>query len=225
MGPLLSAFCDGEAGAEEAATLREHLRACASCRATLRAYRAAPGAVAALAPALPIARSLLDRVHEAGAALAARFAGGDAGTDSALAQVTATGGARGAGIVALAKVAAICFGAAGGVACVATGVVTPPLGVGHDRSEAPAVERRVDPKVIASWKDETGVDYESAPQPTVAPAPEPAKPDPKPSAVAVAPSSAATGDAVEYQAPAPQPVAAAAGSAGSSGSPAGEFGP
>ena len=51
--PLLSAFCDGEAGAEDAATVREHLRACAHCRATLRAYRAAPGAAAALAPALP----------------------------------------------------------------------------------------------------------------------------------------------------------------------------
>ncbi|MFI5028759.1 MAG: RNA polymerase sigma factor, partial [Solirubrobacterales bacterium] len=32
LGPLLSAFCDGEAGAAEAATLREHLRACAGCR-------------------------------------------------------------------------------------------------------------------------------------------------------------------------------------------------
>ena len=31
--PLLSSFCDGEAGTEETATLREHLRACAGCRA------------------------------------------------------------------------------------------------------------------------------------------------------------------------------------------------
>jgi RNA polymerase sigma factor (sigma-70 family) len=55
--PLLSAFCDGEAGAEETAMLREHLRACGGCRATLRAYRAAPAAAAALAPALPLSRS------------------------------------------------------------------------------------------------------------------------------------------------------------------------
>ncbi|MGC1165396.1 MAG: sigma-70 family RNA polymerase sigma factor, partial [Solirubrobacterales bacterium] len=34
MLPLLSAFCDGEAGREEAAALREHLRACANCRGT-----------------------------------------------------------------------------------------------------------------------------------------------------------------------------------------------
>ena len=38
----LSAFCDGEASARDAALLREHLRACAHCRATLRAFRAAP---------------------------------------------------------------------------------------------------------------------------------------------------------------------------------------
>ncbi|MBW8060249.1 MAG: sigma-70 family RNA polymerase sigma factor, partial [Solirubrobacterales bacterium] len=42
--PLLSAFCDGEASTEQAAALREHLRACAGCRAAMRAYRAAPGA-------------------------------------------------------------------------------------------------------------------------------------------------------------------------------------
>src|SRR5215218_7263594 len=34
MRPLISAFCDGEAGNKEVAELREHLRACASCRAT-----------------------------------------------------------------------------------------------------------------------------------------------------------------------------------------------
>src|SRR5262249_5090411 len=32
LAPLLSAFCDGEARAEDAATVREHLRACAGCR-------------------------------------------------------------------------------------------------------------------------------------------------------------------------------------------------
>jgi len=84
MRPLLSAFCDGEAGSEDAAALREHLRACANCRGTLRAYRAAPGAAAALAPALPLTRSLLDRAHDALAGMAARFGGGGAGADSAL---------------------------------------------------------------------------------------------------------------------------------------------
>ena len=41
--PVLSAFCDGEASAEETSALREHLRVCAHCRAAMRAYRAAPG--------------------------------------------------------------------------------------------------------------------------------------------------------------------------------------
>src|SRR6185436_14491535 len=40
--PLLSAFCDGEAKPGDVETVREHLRACAHCRATMRAYRAAP---------------------------------------------------------------------------------------------------------------------------------------------------------------------------------------
>ncbi|HSK49050.1 MAG TPA: sigma-70 family RNA polymerase sigma factor, partial [Solirubrobacterales bacterium] len=39
--PQLSALCDGKLGDEEMGTVREHLRACAGCRATLRAYRAA----------------------------------------------------------------------------------------------------------------------------------------------------------------------------------------
>ena len=53
-GPVALRLLRRRAGGEEAATLREHLRACANCRATLRAYRAAPGAAAALAPALPL---------------------------------------------------------------------------------------------------------------------------------------------------------------------------
>ena len=73
------------------AELREHLRACATCRATLRAYRAAPAAAAALAPALPLRRSLLERAHDALAELAARFGGGRG--DAALSQV-AGGGRR-----------------------------------------------------------------------------------------------------------------------------------
>ncbi|MEX2449215.1 MAG: sigma-70 family RNA polymerase sigma factor, partial [Solirubrobacterales bacterium] len=59
MRPLLSAFCDGEAGPERERIVREHLHACAGCRSAVRAYRAAPAAAAALAPALPVARTLL----------------------------------------------------------------------------------------------------------------------------------------------------------------------
>ena len=127
LGPLLSAFCDGEADVEETAILREHLRACAHCRATLRAYRAAPGAAAALAPALPLSRSLLERAHDALASIASRLPGQEAATDSTISQVATAGGARGVGMAALAKVLAICAGTAGGAAaCVAAGVVPAP---------------------------------------------------------------------------------------------------
>src|SRR4051794_5399751 len=112
MRPLISAFCDDEAGREEVAELREHLRACASCRATMRTYRAAPAAAAALAPNLPLHRSLLERAHDAVAELAGRF-GGSRGTD-AVSQVAGGGGAGGLGAAAAAKVAAICIGTAGG---------------------------------------------------------------------------------------------------------------
>ncbi|HEX4668710.1 MAG TPA: sigma-70 family RNA polymerase sigma factor [Solirubrobacterales bacterium] len=233
MGPLLSAFCDGEAGGEDAAALREHLRACGGCRATLRAYRAAPGAAAALAPALPLGRSLFDRAHDALAGLAARFGGGGDGTDWALSQVAASGGARGAGVAALAKVVAVCVGAAGGAAaCVATGVVPGPLELGHSQTKAAVVERRLDPVIATEWSSESGVEYETAPAPS-APKPAPKHPhhDPLPVAEpAPAPTPEAAGGATEYV-PEPEPVAVpeAAGESSSAdsagGSPAGEFGP
>lgn len=50
LAPLLSALADGEAGAEDMAALRPHLRGCLACRATLREYRGAPRQVAALLP-------------------------------------------------------------------------------------------------------------------------------------------------------------------------------
>ncbi|HKA67286.1 MAG TPA: sigma-70 family RNA polymerase sigma factor [Solirubrobacterales bacterium] len=230
MRPVLSAFCDGESGTEEAAALREHLRACASCRATLRAYRAAPRAAAALAPALPVTRSLLDRAHDALAELAARFGGGPS-TDSALSQVAATGGARGAGMAALAKVVAICAGTAGGAAaCVAAGMVPAPLEIGHSQAKAPVLERKIGPVVTAEWSHDSGVEYEPAPQPTPAePAPTPIHHDPEPVAQPASSSAPASASgAVEY-APEPAPVVEAASGGGStgsaSGSPAGEFGP
>ncbi len=59
--PALSALADGEASAEDVAALRPHLRHCPACRASLREFRTAPTAVAALAgpaalavPAAPV---------------------------------------------------------------------------------------------------------------------------------------------------------------------------
>lgn len=231
LGPLLSAFCDGEASAEQAAELREHLRACANCRATLRAYRAAPRAAAALTPTLPAARSLLDRAHEALAGLAARF-GGAGSSDSALSQVAAGGGTRGAGAVALAKLAALCIGTAGGAAaCVATGVVPAPLGLADEARKVPLVKEGPRRALDSTLGD--GVDYEPVPVPPSSP---PATgpdhdQDPAPPATPAPAHSepAATSGAVEYTPePAPsssEPTGSTASAAPRGGSAAGEFGP
>ena len=160
--PLLSAFCDGEAGEREQATVREHLRACGICRATVRAYRAAPGAAAALAPALPVSRTLFERAHEALAGVAARFGGAG---DSTLSGVASSGGSRGAGMAALAKVLAVCTATAGGAAaCVAGGVVPAPLPIEREQAKAPTLERRLDPALASAWS-ESGAEYEPEPQP------------------------------------------------------------
>ncbi|MGN6258237.1 MAG: zf-HC2 domain-containing protein [Solirubrobacterales bacterium] len=231
MQPLISAFCDGEAGVAEVAALREHLRACANCRATLRTYRAAPAAAAALLPSLPLHRSLLERAHDALAGLAARFGGG--GSSDAVTQVASGGGAGGAGVAALAKVAAVCIGTAGGAAaCVASGLVPAPLEHGPERAR-PALERKADE--TPQPRAET-VDYEPAPSPEPEPKPDPQPatehhpaPEPAPAPAEPAPEAsepATSSGAVEYApppepAPAPEPAPVES----SSGSPAGEFGP
>lgn len=229
MQPLLSAFCDGEAKDDEVAAMREHLRACAHCRATLRTYRAAPAAAAALAPSLTLGRSLLERAHDAVANLAGRFSGG--GGDAALSQVASGGGAGGA--AALAKVAAVCIGTAGGAAaCVAGGLVPAPFGLEAEHGKPAALERKVE-RPRSALVDE--VDYETAPEP-VTPEPDPtpahkqrqAESEPATAEPAPVVSEPATSSgAVEYApppapepAPEPTPVESSGG-----GDPAGEFGP
>jgi RNA polymerase sigma factor (sigma-70 family) len=155
--PLLSAFCDGEASAKEAVVMREHLRACAPCRAAMRAYRATPGAAAALVPVPPVALSLLDRVRDAVANLHPHLSGGGGGAastggggvgsaagSSAAASSSATGIASSAssGIAALTKAAAVCASAVGGAAaCVAVGIAPAPLDLADDSPPA-AIERQ-----------------------------------------------------------------------------------
>jgi RNA polymerase sigma factor (sigma-70 family) len=220
--PLLSAFCDGEASPGEAETTREHLRACAHCRATMRTYRAAPRIAIALAPALPPSRSLFERAHDLFAGIGSRLSGAGSGTDTA-SQIAAAGGSRGAGMAALAKLLAICAGA-GSAACVATGVVPVPL-IDHGRAPAPPLERAAE----RPGKETTNeaVDYEPAPQPTAPPKahPDPTAPEEARDTTYEA-SSAATG-AVEYESPPPTVPETSGGgeSSTSSGSAAGEFGP
>jgi RNA polymerase sigma factor (sigma-70 family) len=231
--PLLSVFCDGEASADDAEMLGEHLRACAHCRATLRAYRAAPAAAAALAPTLPLDRGLLERANEAVTGLATRFGGGGRGTDTALTQIATAGGTRGAGMAALAKLAAICVGTVGGAAaCVATGVVPAPLELAADQQRAPRLERQAS----SPSTTEAGVDYE--PELPPAPAVEEEKPPqrhheptPKSAEATPPPVPEASSGAVEYAPPSAPPPSSATASAptvsGSSagGGAAGEFGP
>lgn len=235
LGPLLSAFCDGETSPRQALEVREHLRACAQCRATMRTYRAAPKIAAALLPAIPPSRSLLERAQDLAANLSSRLPGFGS-SESVATQVAAAGGTRGAGMAALAKLLTVCAGAAGGAAaCVATGVLPAPVLV-PDPTPKSAIERPATGASAASattQSEDEAVDYQPAPEATEA---APSKPTQQPKAkqqeeaAPVSPeTSATTGGAVEYEAPAPAPEptgsSEAAPSANPSGSAAGEFGP
>jgi RNA polymerase sigma factor (sigma-70 family) len=179
LAPLLSAFADDEAGPGDVATLREHLRTCAYCRSTLRAYRAAPKAAAALLPVLPQSRgAILGRLHDAYAAVATRVGGGSGASDSTLGGLASAGGTRGAGMTALAKLLAVCAGTVGGAACVATGVIPAPL-IDHPEHGAAKPAAKVThhgPRKLA--KDLTTTDpsslpdYETAPPTEVEPQPQ-----------------------------------------------------
>jgi RNA polymerase sigma factor (sigma-70 family) len=236
LAPLLSAFADDEVSPAEVATLREHLRTCPYCRATLRAYRAAPGAAAALLPVLPAARgTVVGRLHDAYAALATRVGGGSAASDSTLGGLAATGGPRGAGVAALAKVLAICAGTVGGAAaCVATGVVPAPLLATPAQHARPAAKVSRHPRHLAR-------DFAAATTPTteyeIEPTPSEAAPEPEPQAQEATPpehheaepteseeptapeevsgydAPPSESGATEYTEPAPAPVEAASSSA------------
>ncbi|HWA55572.1 MAG TPA: sigma-70 family RNA polymerase sigma factor [Solirubrobacterales bacterium] len=225
--PLLSTFCDGEADSRQVAIVREHLRACAHCRATVRTYRAAPRIAGALLPLLPPSRSLWGRAQELGASLWSRLPG--TGGESVATQVAAAGGSRGAGMAALAKLLTVCAGAAGGAACVATGVLPAPLlEQDHGHARRAAATRPAAQETAQS----AAVEYEPAPGPDVVPSQE-EEPhaqkheQPPPNEVAAPESSEATAGAIEYEPP--PPVESSPPPTGetssSSGSAAGEFGP
>jgi|SRR5689334_4846482 len=224
--PLLSAFCDGEAGPRDVALVREHLRACASCRATLRAYRAAPRLAAALLPVVPSSRSLLDRAHDFLGGLASRLPGVGGGS---AAQVAGAGGTGGAGTAALAKLLTLCVGAAGGAAaCVATGVLPTPIPTG-EQVQRPRLERPAAHVLDVPASEEISYDPIAAPPPNPAPT-DVGKTKPE---VAAQPAASdapteAGAEAVEYEpppAPEPAPVESATAPSSASGSAAGEFGP
>jgi RNA polymerase sigma factor (sigma-70 family) len=138
--PLISASCDGELDPGDLDEVRNHLAACGQCRATLRAFRAAPKAAAALLPAAPVSQSLWERLQEFAVSTQLRFQGVGKESD-ALGAVAASGGTRGAGAAALAKLATLCVGTAGGAAaCVAVGVLPAPV-FDEKPEKPPAIER------------------------------------------------------------------------------------
>jgi len=231
--PVLSAFCDGEATPEETSALREHLRVCAPCRAAMRAYRAAPGATAALVPVPIAARPLLERAHDALAGLQARLPGGGGVADASVSQVAVSGGARGVGAAALTKVLAVCAGTAGSAAvCVSAGLVPAATPLDADRTMAPRiVDRTVTPGPERLAGPVRGR-AEAAPAARPEPAPEPAPQAPaampveEPPPAQVAPSAevAAPVEPVPPPEPPPAPSPASTGRE-EAGSAAGEFGP
>ena len=153
LSAALSAMADGEGANGSTEALNFHLKSCAACRAKLRTFRAIPDKVFELMPAGPAADlasggglhewvaqhigAAADKVRELGYSLAAR---GGAETDAA--SIAAAGGARGAGMAAVAKVLAVCGATvAGGAACVAGGVVDAGVVGDGSRDVKPVQER------------------------------------------------------------------------------------
>ena len=174
----LSALADGESPNGLSEDLELHLRACGSCRAKLRAFRAIPDRVLELAP-LPAADQAMggvisawigervvlvsEKAREVGYAVLARGSASEGATP-----LVASGGTRGAGTTALGKLLAVCGAtAAGGAACMATGVVdTAAVGLGREGERPAAIEKPAD----AERPVESPIDQEEV-------APEPALPD------------------------------------------------
>jgi len=227
--PLLSAYCDGESRPEDGVAVREHLRACAACRAAMRSYCETPAAVAALAPALPVSRSLFERAHELLAGLHSRLPGTGGADDAGIAQIAAAGGSRGVGAAALAKALAICAGTVGGAAaCVATGVAPLPIDPHPHHSAAAKVERvskRAIYEATAPAAEPEPLPQESQPQPVPAAEPEPTVEPPAEAEATEPVTESVEAGAVEYAQPEPAASTPAPEPGTATGNPAGEFGP
>ncbi len=180
LAPTLSAFVDGEANAHLTAQLLTHLKECGHCRAKVRSYRAAPRAAAALVPALPVSRSVGERLHDLVGAAQSRLPGRTGAAETAVSQLTAAGGTKGSGMALAAKILTACVGTAGGAAaCVAAGVV-PPVHVGSHGGGG--IERAADHSVAhtSTEADQTIAEPAPQPPPDSEPSPQPAGPEPAP---------------------------------------------
>ncbi|MCO5314596.1 MAG: sigma-70 family RNA polymerase sigma factor [Solirubrobacterales bacterium] len=239
--PLLSACCDGELDRSRLTEVEDHLAACGRCRATLRTYRAAPRAAAALLPLLPASRGVWERIQELAVNLHGRLhaaIGDPAGAG------VASGSARGTVPTAAVKLAAICAGTAGTAAvCVATGVLPAPMIPNRDGERT---ERRAEPTRTRPVAATAPVDVKSAraavrtERPSARPATRP-KPPPGRSEPVPGPAPAPTATETEFSpeaagtpvpsgpVPTSTPAPAASPSGGSGGGVpvggGGEFGP
>jgi len=219
-GPL-SAIADGERDVQGADAVHIHLRSCGACRAKLRAFRTVPGRVLELFPFGPAADvttrghasqwlgervvSATEKVKELGYSITARGSG-----DGPATQLATSGGTRGAGMAAIGKALALCGAtAAGGAACVAGGVVTPPV-FGDGAEEKPAIQ--VEERPVETPIDQGEVTPPVAADP-VAQAPAAATPEPEP-----APTPAQqTNQQFNFEQAAPAPAPAPSGGGGEFG--------
>ena len=177
----LSAYCDGEADGESAEALRRHLRSCASCLAKAREYRRMPERILGLLPlAAPATGAWWGRIT--GWMSTAQSKVPQGGETIGISTSAATsGGTRGIGIAAIAKILAVCGAtAAGGAACVATGALPVDLGQGRTAKAAPNPGPRTATTAASSatavaQPDPSPPEQQTAPQPE-----EPAPPPPPP---------------------------------------------
>ena len=223
---LLSALADGEASAEQLATLRPHMRTCLSCRARLREFRATPERVASVLPAALLAadpgtgplRGLFESMVGTAQHKAAAF-----GERAQAAAELATGQ----------KIAAV----AASAAALAGGGTAIDEFANHQGPPLPEPVQQVE---AAPVKDETAVEplpppaetpaADAAPEPGPAPPP-PAEPEPPPPdpAAEFAPGGAAPEPAATpptQRQPQPSGFApAGSGPTGGSAGGSGEFAP
>ena len=216
---LLSALADGEATAEQLATLRPHMRTCLSCRARLREFRAAPERVAALVPPAALVASdgggPLRSLVESLVGASERFhAAAELATGQKIAAVAASAAALAGGGTAIDEFA------------------------NHQGPPLPDPVQQVE---AAPVKDETAVEpapppaeappAEAAPDPAPAPPPPAAEPEPPPPdpAAEFAPGAATAEPAptppAQRQPPPSSFAPAGSGPTGGSAGGSGEFAP
>jgi RNA polymerase sigma factor (sigma-70 family) len=241
LGAVLSAFVDGEAHSNSTPQLLAHLKECRHCRAKVRAFRAAPRAAAALAPAVPLGRPPWGRATDVLAALQSKLPGRGGTAETAINQLAATGGTKGGGMALAAKILTACVGTAGGAAaCVAAGVV-PPAYLGADHHALPRASRATARDAADLSKAEpTSADPAVQPVPDPPPPPAPASPEPVPAdpatpappaqpssefspEVSSPPATSASTSGAEFGAGSGGSGSSAGG--GSPGAAGGEFGP